>query len=112
MLLEIATAALVGAALGLKFQAFILIPASLAGVAIAIAVGASTGAGMGWIILHTFIVAASLQSGYPVGRRLASWLHFVRRESANSGEPLPPSSPRQLMRAYCRGRTKGFSAHS
>ena len=67
MILEIAIAALVGAALGLKFQAFMLIPASLIGVAIAIAVGATTGAGVWWICLDTFIVAASLQFGYLVG---------------------------------------------
>ena len=67
MLLEIAIAVLLGTALGLKYQAFFLIPASLTGVAIAIAVGAFTGAGIGWIILETFIVAASLQSGYLVG---------------------------------------------
>ena len=79
MILEIAIAALVGAALGLKFQALILIPASLIGVAIAIAVGASTGAGMGWIILDTFIVPASLQSGYLVGAAV-SFLASLRAQ--------------------------------
>ena len=77
MLLEIAIAALVGAALGLIFQAFILIPASLTGVAIAIVVGVSTGAAMWWICLGIFIVVASLQFGYLVGQR-------VRRTSANT----------------------------
>lgn len=49
MLLEIAIAALVGAALALRFQVYILLPTALIAIAIAIAVGVSTGAGMWWI---------------------------------------------------------------
>ena len=67
MFLEIAIVALVGAALGLNFQAFILFPASLTLVAAFIAVGAHTGAGMWWIVLDILLVAASLQLGYLVG---------------------------------------------
>jgi hypothetical protein len=66
MLLEMALAALVGTALGLRFQVYILVPATLVVVAVAIAVGVSTGAGTWWIVLDIFIAVASLQFGYLV----------------------------------------------
>jgi hypothetical protein len=67
MLVEMAIAALVGAALSLRFQIYILLPATLIVVVVAIGVGVSTGAGMWWIVLDTFIAVASLQFGYLVG---------------------------------------------
>lgn len=81
MLLEIAVAALVGAALALRFQVYILLPATLIVVAIAIAIGVSTGVGKWWIVLDTFIAVASLQLGYLVSAVVNS-LASVRVGSA------------------------------
>jgi hypothetical protein len=67
LLLEMAIAALIGAALGLRFQVYILLPATLVVVAMAIAIGVSVGSGMWWIVLDTLIAVAGLQFGYLVG---------------------------------------------
>jgi hypothetical protein len=66
-MIEIGIAALIGATLALKFQAFILFPANLIGIATTIATGVFTGIGVWWIVLDTVIVATSLQFGYLVG---------------------------------------------
>jgi hypothetical protein len=67
MLLEFMIAALIGAILAWKFQAYILLPASLIVVAIAIAVGVSTGMGIWSTALDTFLAVASLQFGFLIG---------------------------------------------
>jgi hypothetical protein len=67
MLLEMAVAALIGAALGLRFQVYIILPATLIVGATAIAVEVSAGAGVWWIVLATFIAVASLHLGYLIG---------------------------------------------
>jgi hypothetical protein len=86
MLVEMAIAALVGAALSLRFQIYILLPATLIVVAIAIVVGVSTGAGMWWIVLDTFITVASLQFGYLIGAAV-NFLVSVRASSEHYERP-------------------------
>jgi hypothetical protein len=67
MLLEFMIAALIGAILAWKFQVYILLPASLIVIPVAIAIGVSTGVGIWWTALETFLAVASLQFGYLIG---------------------------------------------
>jgi hypothetical protein len=53
--------------LGLRFQVYIILPATLIVGATAIAVEVSAGAGVWWIVLATFIAVASLHLGYLIG---------------------------------------------
>jgi hypothetical protein len=83
---------LVGMALGQRFTVFILAPAILLVVAIAVGAGIARGQTAGTITLVTVAALACLQIGYLLGLGIRQWIEAGRARRQRAGS-FADSSP-------------------
>jgi membrane protein DedA with SNARE-associated domain len=88
---------LLGAVLGARWRVFVLVPASLLIVAVAMVAGLSAAESFGWIAFAIMASVASLQGGYLVGAWVRVALFAARPAHAPSG-PKPMLQHAQKLR--------------
>jgi hypothetical protein len=94
MMMVLLVCLLIGALLGQRFKVFILVPAMVPAVALAVIVAEVHGAALWQILVTAFMAATSLQIGYLAGVGVR---HFTMVERASRLRPrrlAAPESPR------------------